>query len=119
MVDINNNLLNNIKNYCKINNIEDINSVINGCLEKGFNILRFGNSPFERMQMEKNTISSVTYNSEKQELEITTKRKEKVDVKVSDLIDVAKKEATVDEETKTEEKPKRKYTKKVRIIKHE
>lgn len=122
MVNINNNILNNIEKYCKINNIENIDKIINQCLEKGFNILRFGNSPFERMEMEKNQqipISSVTYDNKKQELEITTTRKEKVDVKVSDLIDVVKKEETIKEEIKTEEKPKRKYTKKVRIIKHE
>lgn len=39
-------LYNDILNYCKINNIEDIDSEINNILQIGFNVVRFGMTPF-------------------------------------------------------------------------
>lgn len=39
-------LYNDILNYCKINNIEDIDTEINNILQIGFNVVRFGMTPF-------------------------------------------------------------------------
>ncbi|MBR6516970.1 MAG: hypothetical protein IKT40_09070 [Bacilli bacterium] len=47
---INNKLLKEIEEYCKFNNIEDINSEINKILRIGFNVVRFGVSPFKRFE---------------------------------------------------------------------
>ena len=43
---INNKLYNDIKSYCEINNINDIESEVNNMLQIGFNIIRYGISPF-------------------------------------------------------------------------
>lgn len=42
-------LYNDILNYCKINNIEDIDAEINNILQIGFNVIRFGMTPFNNM----------------------------------------------------------------------
>lgn len=44
-------LYNDILNYCKINNIEDIDSEINNILQIGFNVVRFGMTPFNNAQI--------------------------------------------------------------------
>lgn len=43
---INPKLLKSIEEYCKFNHIEDIEKEINNILQTGFNIIRFGTSPF-------------------------------------------------------------------------
>lgn len=43
---INEKLLKEITEYCNINNIKDIESKINEFLRIGFNIEKYGNSPF-------------------------------------------------------------------------
>ena len=43
---INNKLYQEIKEYCELNNIEDINKEINRLLRIGFNIEKYGTSPF-------------------------------------------------------------------------
>lgn len=43
---INNKLLKEIEEYCLINNISDVNKEINRILKIGFNIVKYGNTPF-------------------------------------------------------------------------
>lgn len=43
-----------IKNYCRINNISDVDGVINKCLIQGFNILKYGISPQNNFNIENN-----------------------------------------------------------------
>jgi hypothetical protein len=50
---INNKLYQEIKEYCELNNIEDINKEINRLLRIGFNIEKYGVSPFSFVQTEK------------------------------------------------------------------
>ena len=50
---INNKLLEEIKEYCELNNIEDIDKEINRLLRIGFNIEKYGVSPFSFVQTEK------------------------------------------------------------------
>lgn len=40
-------LYNEIKEYCILNEISEINKTISSMLEKGFNITKYGNSPFK------------------------------------------------------------------------
>lgn len=42
---IDNKLLNEIKDYCKLNDISDINHLINKMLKQGFTIEKFGHKP--------------------------------------------------------------------------
>lgn len=48
-----------IKDYCQINNIDDIDSFSKRCLQQGFNIVKFGTSPLDNIQREKNGIFDV------------------------------------------------------------
>lgn len=49
---INNKLLKEIEEYCKYNNIDNIELEINRILRIGFNIIRFGVSPFKPYEEE-------------------------------------------------------------------
>lgn len=40
-------LLNDIKQFCEINNIKDVKKFINNLLLESFNKLRFGSTPFQ------------------------------------------------------------------------
>ena len=50
---INNKLMEEIKQYCELNNIEDLDKEINRLLRIGFNIEKYGTSPFSFVQHEK------------------------------------------------------------------
>ena len=50
---INDKLYQEIKEYCELNNIEDIDKEINRLLRIGFNIEKYGVSPFSFVQPEK------------------------------------------------------------------
>ena len=47
---INDKLYQEIKEYCELNNIEDIDKEINRLLRIGFNIEKYGVSPFSFVQ---------------------------------------------------------------------
>lgn len=69
--------------YCKINDIEDINSFMNNCLIQGFNIVKYGNSPIDNLKREKEGIKEINNiisgnTTEKQEEKNTLTRKIKV-----------------------------------------
>lgn len=46
MITINNDLYNNIQEYCLLNNISDINLFIEQLINIGFNIKKYGQHPF-------------------------------------------------------------------------
>ena len=48
-MDINQKLLNEIKAYCKSNGIKSVGKFVNSCLEQGFNIAKYGVSPFDNI----------------------------------------------------------------------
>ena len=62
-------LYNDILNYCKINNIEDIDTEINNILQIGFNVVRFGMTPF-------NNVPIMVSESPKEVVKRTRKKKE-------------------------------------------
>jgi hypothetical protein len=45
MLNIKESLFSDIKSYCKLNNVEDINDFINRIIEIGFNIEKYGAAP--------------------------------------------------------------------------
>ena len=67
-----------IKEYCILNNIENVEKEINRLLKIGFNYEKYGNSPFYKKQnIEENNIEVVEERVEKQE-EIKEKPKKRV-----------------------------------------
>jgi pentatricopeptide repeat protein len=49
-------LLNEIIQYCELNNIDDVNRLINKMLKRGFTIEKFGDKPFAASQKPKDVI---------------------------------------------------------------
>lgn len=52
-MDIDNKLLNNIQDYCKLNEINDIDKFINELLNIGLTVKKFGTSPYTLNQSPK------------------------------------------------------------------
>ena len=97
-IEINAKLYSNIEEYCFLNSIENIDEEIESYVIQGFNIARYGLTPFTR---------DIPMNEEKH---VDKKPIEKVEI-----IEIKPKE----EEKPIEKKVTRKPTKKVRIIKSE
>lgn len=43
-------LYSEIMEYCELNNIKNVDKFVNDCLLSGFNIVRYGNSPFDNIK---------------------------------------------------------------------
>lgn len=72
-------LFNEIKEYCVINNINDIEKEINKLLRIGFNYEKYGNSPFyEKQDIKENDIEVIKEKVDKQKEEIKEKPKKRV-----------------------------------------
>lgn len=105
-------LLEEIKEYCKINNIDNIKKEINKILKIGFNIIKYGNTPFSSIGNVSWPI--VTYQDDKishTENDTQERNVEKVQVKQSTP------QSSMEEKIKITEikKPKSK----IRIIKND
>lgn len=59
---INPTLEKNIRSYCEINGIEDVNAFANRCASQGLNIIKFGTSPIDNINRENNGIKDVPKN---------------------------------------------------------
>ena len=97
---INQTLDKQIREYCSINNIEDINAFANRCVLQGLNILKYGFSPSDNVNRENNSIKDTTKNTKKKETKNSVKQ---TDVK--------------EEKVELKEKDENVKTKKIRIIK--
>jgi hypothetical protein len=59
---VNQTLEKQIRQYCELNEIEDINAFANRCLSQGFNIVKFGVSPSDNKERENNGIKDFNKN---------------------------------------------------------
>lgn len=98
-MEINKKLLNDITQYCNLNEIENIEEEINKYIQIGFNVIRFGTAPFQEYQEEVVIKKQKTVKNKKEE--ISSEKTE--DIKEEIL-----------QESEEEIKPK----KKIRIIKN-
>ena len=98
-MEINKKLLNDIIQYCNLNEIENIEEEINKYIQIGFNVIRFGTAPFQEYQEEVVIKKQKTVRNKKEE--ICSEKTE--DIKEEIL-----------QESEEEIKPK----KKIRIIKN-
>ena len=98
-MEINKKLLNDITQYCNLNEIENIEEEINKYIQIGFNVIRFGTAPFQEYQEEVVIKKQKTVKNKKEEIS-------------SEKIEDIKEE--IIQESEEEIKPK----KKIRIIKN-
>lgn len=85
---VNQTLERQIRQYCELNEIEDINAFANRCLSQGFNIVKFGISPKDNVERETKGIKDIKRTNGKKEVDIkgvekqpTTKREEPTTIK--------------------------------------
>lgn len=110
-MEIDDNLFLEIKEFCELNEIVDIKKEIHKMLLKGFNIEKYGYSPFQTIQPIKEGLENT-----KQDVEEKPKRKvgrPKKNISNDNKNELEKKEAEIIK--KEEVKPKRR----VRIIKND
>lgn len=99
-------LIKEITEFCKLNNIEDIDGQINACLRKGFDILKYGTSPIDNYKIEKNIYG--------------TEKRKNDSPKEDNKSHTANKRSSIDEKKSDEqngESDKKVVRRKVRIIK--
>ena len=117
---VNQTLEKQLRQYCELNEIEEINAFANRCLSQGFNIIKFGTSPKDNVERESKGIKDIKKNNK-----LTNKPKngtEEVDIK--DLVGTqgVVAEAANTSESKKESKPREERkegvtVRKIRIIK--
>lgn len=56
---VNQTLEKQIRQYCELNEIEDINAFANRCLSQGFSIIKFGSSPMDNIERENKGIKDI------------------------------------------------------------
>ena len=56
---VNQTLEKQIRQYCELNEIDDINAFANRCLSQGFNIVKFGTSPKDNAERENKGIKDI------------------------------------------------------------
>jgi len=76
---VNQTLERQIRKYCEMNDIEDVNAFANRCLSQGFSIVKFGTSPKDNVERENKGIKDVKKASEtknKKSLQASNKEEE-------------------------------------------
>jgi hypothetical protein len=104
-----------IEEYCKLNNIEDINNFANRCATQGFSIVKYGLSPPDNINRENNGIKDLKKN------EKTIKKKKDIGSEIKGE-QVKPEESSGVEERKEDSQPVEKAkssvtVRKIRVIK--
>ena len=100
-----------IRQYCQLNDIEDVNAFTNRCTSQGFNIIKFGTSPKDNVERETKGIKDIKKTNGKKET-----HNEAVDEKPT----VKREEPTTSEKEEskpTEERKEGVTIRKIQIIK--
>jgi len=100
-----------IRQYCQLNDIEDINAFANRCVNQGFNIIKFGTSPKDNFERETKGIKDIKKTNGKKEVDIK---------KVEEQPTIEREESTAvkkEESKPTEERKEGIIVRKIQIIK--
>ena len=102
-----------VRQYCELNDIEDVNAFANRCLSQGLNIIKFGMSPKDNVERENNGIKDIVKNGKKKSKDIVgCKEGKQAEVKEERV------EEPKEEEVKpTEKRTEQVTTRKIRVIK--
>lgn len=115
---VNQTLERQIRQYCELNEIEDINAFANRCLSQGFSIIKFGTSPIDNIQRENKGIKDLNKDEYKRQTKQETKpsREEKTKRVVEETTE---REPTKGEEIKEKEEEVKTpvVVRKIRVIK--
>lgn len=107
-----------IEEYCKENNIDDINAFANRCVRQGLNIAKYGLSPGDNIERENNGIKDFKNEkgtTEKENASTALQRKEETSKDGSSRLDTSR---TREEEIKPTEEAKSGVTvRKIQVIK--
>lgn len=102
-------LMKDVKQYCKINDIDDVNDFLNRCIVQGFNIMKYGVSPIDNIERESNGIKGIEDNKKESiRSKVDNSKKNITEQVVNEKIDIDNKE---------DEKKIKSETRKIRIIK--
>jgi hypothetical protein len=96
---VNQTLEKQIRQYCELNEIEDINAFANRCLSQGFNIIKFGVSPKDNVERETKGIKDIKKTNGKKEVD-TKGVEEQSTIKREESTTVKKEESKPTEERK-------------------
>ena len=96
---VNQTLEKQIRQYCELNEIEDINAFANRCLSQGFNIIKFGVSPKDNVEREIKGIKDIKKTNGKKEVD-TKGVEEQPTIKREESATVKKEESKPTEERK-------------------
>lgn len=107
-----------IRQYCELNEIDDINAFANRCLSQGFNIIKFGTSPRDNVEREINGIKDIKKNETRKKKEPQPSREDESKRRVEEVVEESTKRR---EENKEKEEVKEVKTpvtvRKIQIIK--
>lgn len=76
---VNQTLERQIRQYCELNEIEDINAFANRCLSQGFSIIKFGTSPKDNVERETKGIKDIKKTNAKKETHNETVERQPTD----------------------------------------
>ena len=102
-----------IDEYCKMNNIEDINAFANRCATQGFNIVKYGLSPKDNVERETKGIKDIKN-------EKSRKKKEPSPIEEGKSVEpkpTTRKPETKEEDIKPIEEEKKVVKRKIVVIK--
>ena len=111
---VNQTLERQIRQYCEINEIEDINAFANRCLSKGFSIIKFGISPIDNIQRENKGIKDVDKKEYKQQTKSNIKEENNPTIVETNNTESIKEEIVKEREESKEPTP---IVRKIRVIK--
>ena len=111
---VNQTLERQIRQYCELNDIDDINAFANRCLSQGFSIIKFGTSPTDNIERENKGIKDLNKDEYKKQTQSNSSRKEE-SKRVTEEID--ERESSTKESIEEKEEKTPVVVRKIRVIK--
>lgn len=112
---VNQTLERQIRQYCELNEIDDINAFANRCLSQGFSIIKFGTSPRDNVEREINGIKDISKDEYKKQTKPS--REEKTKRGVEETVKEPTKEENLEEKEEVKEVKTPVTVRKIQIIK--
>jgi hypothetical protein len=114
---VNQTLERQIRQYCELNEIDDINAFANRCLSQGFSIIKFGTSPRDNVEREINGIKDIKKNETRKKKEPKPSREEESKRRVEETVKEPAKKENMEEKEEIKEVKTPVTVRKIQIIK--